>query len=489
MPTLDELVGGESALTAEDLITLHTLIADWQLLADLSFADLLLWVPLRADANSWPSGHLAVAQMRPTTGPTVLPTDLVGTQAAWGTRTDLDGALSEEKIMRSRAAVARDGFSMRDEVIPVRHNDRVIALVSRHTNANNQRTAGRLEEIYLESSNDLAEMMAEGLYPIANATGNVRVGDGLIRVDAQGKVRFASPNALSALRRFGIQSSIEDQDLGVVITEALKFGARTPVDESLIPLFQGRSHRETEIERRGSILDVRVISLSKEHQKLGALVLLHDVSEIRRRERELLSKDVTIREIHHRVKNNLQTVSALLRLQARRLEDPAGRAALNEAVRRVAAIAVVHETLSNGAETDENVDIDLIIDRLMALVVDVSPTSERISVVRAGNAGHLPPHRATPLAMVLAELFQNALEHGLASSGETLTVTVTREANALEIKVSDDGAGLPADFDLASSTHLGLQIVKTLTENELQGSISLKERLGPGTDALLRIPL
>jgi two-component sensor histidine kinase len=91
----------------------------------------------------------------------------------------------------------------------------------------------------------------------------------------------------------------------------------------------------------------------------------------------------------------------------------------------VAAIAVVHETLSNGAETDEKVDIDLIIDRLMALVVDVSPTSERISVVRAGNAGHLPPHRATPLAMVLAELFQNALEHGLASSGETLTVTVT----------------------------------------------------------------
>ena len=110
MPTLDELVGGGSALTAEDLITLHTLIADWQLLADLSFADLLLWVPLRADANSWPSGHLVVAQMRPTTGPTVLPTDLVGTQAAWGTRTDLDGALSEEKIMRSRAAVARDGF-------------------------------------------------------------------------------------------------------------------------------------------------------------------------------------------------------------------------------------------------------------------------------------------------------------------------------------------------------------------------------------------
>ncbi len=101
------------------------------------------------------------------------------------------------------------------------------------------------------------------------------------------------------------------------------------------------------------------------------------MSELRRRERELITKDATIREIHHRVKNNLQTVAALLRLQARRMPDEAARAALEEAVRRVGTIALVHETLSQGF--DETVDFDEIAVRGLQAVAEVAKASTRSS--------------------------------------------------------------------------------------------------------------
>ena len=288
---------------------------------------------------------------------------------------------------------------------------------------------------------------------------------------------------------FRSETEIENVELGKLIFEALSKGAPTPVDESIIAIFNGKFQRELDLERRSTSISARVIPLRQKDQRIGALVLLRDITELRHRERELLSKDVTIREIHHRVKNNLQTVSALLRLQARRLSDPAGKAALVEAERRVAAIAVVHETLSNDPNSEELVDLNLIIDRLLRLVVDVANTSGRIKFVRRGEAGTLLPHQATPLAMVLAELFQNALEHGLLQSGDELLVQIERDREQLQILVADNGVGLPDNFSIEASTNLGLQIVKTLTENELRGTISLSPRASGGTDALLSIPL
>ena len=128
-------------------------------------------------------------------------------------------------------------------------------------------------------------------------------------------------------------------------------------------------------------------------------------------ERELLTKDATIREIHHRVKNNLQTVAALLRLQARRLtHQPAGLHS-EEAVRRVGSIAVVHETLAH--TQDEAVAFDDVADRVMAMAAEVSTAEAGVRPRRRGRFGMLPAEVATPLAMVLTEVLQNALEHGL----------------------------------------------------------------------------
>ena len=173
---------------------------------------------------------------------------------------------------------------------------------------------------------------------------------------------------------------------------------------------------------------MRAIPLTEGGQRVGALLLLRDVSELRRRERELLTKDATIREIHHRVKNNLQTVAALLRLQARRLpEGEAGRAALEEAVRRVGVIALVHETLSQGF--DETVEFDDIAGARAAGRSPRWPRSSTRSRRRCvGSFGTLRAEDATALAMIMSELVQNAVEHGLAETGGG---TVERRGAAL----------------------------------------------------------
>jgi two-component system, sensor histidine kinase PdtaS len=217
--------------------------------------------------------------------------------------------------------------------------------------------------------------------------------------------------------------------------------------------------------------------------KRGALVLARDATELRRREAQLLSKDATIREIHHRVKNNLQTVAALLRMQARRMSVPEARVALRESVRRVTSIALVHETLSQ--TMGEEVEFDVVADQLAAMTVDVAATGSRATVHRDGSFGVLPGTVATPLALVLSELMQNAVEHGGARS---IRLRVLRREQQLDVVVADDGTGLPAGFALEQAHGLGLQIVRTLVVGEMRGTLAISPGPGGGTEAAVAIP-
>jgi two-component system, sensor histidine kinase PdtaS len=497
VPSLSDLARNLTGLSAPELEWLHSLVSDWQLLADLSFADLILWVPLRVpDGASSGGGWVAVAQMRPTTGPTSVPDDVVGAQLSPQERPVLDSARTEQRIHRESDPDWTSGVPVRAEAIPVTRNGEVIAVIERSTNLNGARTPSRLELTYLAGADDLARMVSEGTFPHpgheTTLVRSPRVGDGLLRLDTAGRVTFASPNAQSAYRRLGLAADLVGTELGRATAQLAASGA--PVDESLILVTRGRAPRETEIDVNGTVVQLRSIPLVVGGQRTGALVLVRDVTELRRRERELLTKEATIREIHHRVKNNLQTVAALLRLQARRLPSAEARAALQEAVRRVGSIAIVHETLSHAPE--EIVDFDDIADRVAMMAAEVSSPEVRVTPKITGQFGRLPATVATPLAMVLTELLQNALQHGFGQAyrpagADTgiIEVQAARTPELLTVTVTDSGAGLPPGFDLENTTSLGLQIVRTLVEGELGGQIILRPRAGGGTTAVVELPV
>jgi hypothetical protein len=482
--TLADLVRARTELDEDDVDWLHRLVAEWQLVADLSFADLVLWV--RTHEGSW----LAVAHMRPTTGPTAYPLDVVGSQLDEGLTYRVDRAWRDRRIVRDGEPEWRARTPVRQEAVPVRRGDRLIAVLSRDTNLTAARMPSQLELSYLTSAGELLQMVSEGTFPFPGLDRepehSPRVGDGYLRLDRTGHVVYASPNALSAYRRLGVSADLIGVHLGRTIA---RLAGGAGLDEprgsaALAAVLRFQEPRESEVEAQGATVLLRALPLVPGGEPRGALVLMRDVTELRRRDRQILGKDATIREIHHRVKNNLQTVAALLRLQARRLDEPQARAALEESVRRVASIAMVHETLS--LALDESVGFDGIADRVLAMCAEVAAPESVVTVVRRGEFGVLAAEVATPLAMVLTELVQNAVEHAAASRIE---VEVERTPEALTIVVRDDGQGLPAGFDLAESTQLGLKIVRTLVEGELRGTIELTPVRSGGTAARLAVPL
>lgn len=484
MLSVDEMITSQTALNGEDRARLMELLAEWQLLSDLSFADLILWIPKRKDYQSWPDGHIAMAHIRPTTAATVFAHDVIGDVITWGSNPRIDGALSTGEIDRDSEAERVGEILIKEETVPVYFEGRIIAVISRHRNAELMRSPSRLELNYREIAHKIYQMVAEGTFPIQNSfyrsESAPRVGDGLVRLDASGLITYASPNARSAFNRAGWSDELEGHLLGDVI-ESVKPNLSIPTDESWRSIMSGKNLRREEFENESGIFDLLVMPLVAGADHIGAIILLHNVTELRRRDRALLTKDVTIREIHHRVKNNLQTVSALLRLQSRRVEDETAKVVLEEAVRRVASIAIVHETLSNSST--ESVSFDEVYDRIVHNAIELS--THKISVKKVGSFGTFDSQVATPLALVITELIHNALEHGLADSGENLRVEIVRSTRNCEVKIIDDGAGLPTDFNWDQSSNLGLQIVKTLTENELKGSIQLI-RVGSETQAVLK---
>ncbi len=475
MPSFAELTRSLTPLDAAETQHLQRLAASWGLLADFCFSDLLLFAPVGDLAGE---EFVVLAQVRPTTGQTVYRGDWVGTRLEHEERPLVARSFRNGEIIEGEIHLAVVRERVRVLCVPIRANGKVIGVVTRESAPSIGRQHGELERTYLDIFNRFARMIAAGDFPYDEKEDTAeapRVGDGVLLLDPGGRVEYTSPNAVSALHRVGVHAN----------TEGLRFG-ELGLDESPIKTaFQLHQPTVEEVERANEITVVfRCLPITDRGQVSGAVVLVRDISELRRRDRLLLSKDATIREIHHRVKNNLQTISSLLRLQGRRLDSEEGKAAIEESARRIRSIALVHETLSR--EAGDDVPFVEVARELSRMVEEglIDP-SRPFRVTVSGEAGSVPAAPATSLSVVLNELLQNAVDHAfprevdLTDAPGQVDVHLERTDDRLHVVVSDDGVGLPKDFDVADSTGLGLSIVRTLVETELGGEIRMEPGDGP----------
>ncbi len=359
---------------------------------------------------------------------------------------------------------------MRVQCIPVRRSGKIVALLTREASVTFARHTGDLERTYLETFERFASMVADGSFPFdldeVETESAPRVGDGVILIDAETRVKFASPNAVSLLHRLGIHTYAQRAHLADIGFD----------DEPALGAMRRHLPVSTEIERDDISMLLRVLPLIEDDEPTGALLLMRDVSDLRRRDRMLLSKDATIREIHHRVKNNLQTIASLLRLQARRLHSPEAMAALVESERRIRSIAIVHDTLSHDA--GDVVRFNEIVRPLTRLVEDTS-SSPDLTI-------HFKSSKATPASS--RERWRRRSQSCSTSSCRTRSTTrsstacrrasvdvlLGREGDMITMEVRDDGEGLPDRFSLETSRGLGLTIVQALVTGELGGSIEMR---------------
>ncbi len=479
-PAMTARVRGQ--VTGGPLAHLQQLVATWGMLADLCFSDLLLFVPVDRDGT----GFVALAQVRPSTSQTLYRTDQVGEEWSDEQRPLLGRSFRSGEIIEGERRIEPLRELVRVLCIPVRYQGRVIAVMSRESTMTVGRRPGELERIYAEIFNRFARMIVTGAYPFADVDSDSdeapRVGDGLLLLDSEARVAYASPNAVSALHRVGMHANAEGMRLGELGLE----------DELVRNAFELRRPTTEEVERGVEVtVLLRCIPLLESGAVVGAVLLVRDISELRRRDRLLLSKDATIREIHHRVKNNLQTISALLRLQGRRLASDEAKAAIEESVRRIGSIALVHETLSRDA--GEDVPFVDILRPLMRMVEEglLSP-DRQVSFSVDGDAGILPVAVATPMAVVLTELLQNAVDHAFppGHGGGHVRVELRSDRSSATVRVRDDGVGLPPGFRIEDATGLGLSIVRALVVSDLGGTLSASAAPdGPGTVVTMELPL
>ncbi len=477
-----ELARTNTALDGEALRHAQRLVASWQPLADLCFSDLVLLAPVVGEAGS---RFVLLAHVRPTTGQTLYPLDLVGTVVGEAERPVVARAWRTGEIVGGDTTVLEGTDQARVQCIPVRHRDELIGVLTRETAMTSGRRPGELERHYSDVFESFARMISAGTFPFPRDEVELdeapRVADGVIVLDDVLHVRFASPNAISSLHRMGIYANAQGLQLAEI---GFDQHAAETARRTLAPVIE-------EIDRAETAVLLQAIPLVDADRATGVLLLVRDVTDLRHRDRILVSKDATIREIHHRVKNNLQTIAALLRLQGRRLKSEEAQEAIGESERRIRAMAIVHETLSR--DVGDVVAFADIVHPLVRVVEETLSTPElRLRFDVVGDAGELPGEIATPLAVILNELMQNAVDHAFPRATDGFTeghvrVELAREVDELVVDVVDDGAGLPPGFSLDDGKGLGLSIVHALVTSELSGSIALSD--DHGTRVHLRIPL
>lgn len=514
----DPLIGHRH-LSKDDVEWLHALVGDWQLLSDLAFSDVVLWFPHTEEGflSSQERSFIALAQARPSTTQTLIHRDVVGDRIRADLKPMVERAWTSQVETNSSDQGQPSPARMRVQAIPLIHRGRTVGVITLHFAVAAMRSPSRLELTYRRCAEDLLVMVAEGRWPDASQEftgygGAPRVGDGLLRLDAEGRITFASPNAVSALLRLGVSDTLEGRSLAGIGSE-LQRATGVAVDESRPMMLTGRRAMRAELEAHGAAVTLRSIPLyrasrsgagaslagtaatpapptssrgareARGGERFAALVLCRDVTELRRRDKQLMSKDATIKEIHHRVKNNLQTVSALLRMQSRRMDSQEGREGLRRAMRRVETIAMVHDSLSKGLE--ETVDVDELMRRQLHLAAEMAQSDRQVITALEGSFGQLPPDMVTPLALVITEIVANAVEHGFGPDPARrelhVSMSVQRHSDAagrqrLELELTDDGVGLP---EQEWEPGLGLQIVRTLVRGELSGSIEWETASGP----------
>jgi len=481
------------SLTKEDVTFLEKIGGDLGILADLARADVLMY------CSCAPERAIIVAQIRPHSILPIYSESVVGRQVNASEEPDVFRALNEGR--RGMTEVRRQIGSLItsaktapivQETYPIHARDgRIVAAVSIETNLIERERHQRRSKNFRQALKQFRRSVLAGELRGTEQLTPFAEHDGILVVDAQRRIQYISGIATSLYRKLGyagelLKRRIEDLELDDhrIVVEAMEQGRCLEREmrvgelvwvKKALPLFS----RQRGLRRFLGPEPVRRLD--------GALVIIHDQTETRRQEDEIKIKVALIQEIHHRVKNNMQTIASLLRLQSRRSDSEEVQRALQEGINRILSVAVIHEFLAHQEARVINIrDVSQrIVNQIQEGILD-RERSIRLSL--EGPNIYLPTQPATVCALVINELLQNALEHGVnRQEGGKVTVRLEDDGEQVTIAVDDDGVGLPQEFDLQQTSSLGLQIVRTLAEGDLKGDFRLHSR-DKGVSALVTFP-
>lgn len=364
---------------------------------------------------------------------------------------------------RDLKAITQETKMVKQNVVPIKNDfGKVIAVlimekdITRDVNQNNN----------MAILSETAEHLAQTLLNLHNNDNEediiYHLNDAILMFHENAVCTYANPVAEKLYKNLGYKDKIVGMNFVNLVLNGTNFDK----------LIQGKECKVSEIEMGELCLQVKFAVTGRRDNSVGLIMLIKDITEVKQKDKELILKSVAIREIHHRVKNNLQTIASLLRLQSRRIENEVAKKMFRESISRILSIAVTHEVLSRNGLDD--VDIKTILCKIKKSIVSYGlESSGNITVDILGDSFMVNSEKATNIALVVNELLQNCLEHGFCNrqSGQ-IQVVIQQGIMYSNISILDNGQGF--DIQKVGNDNLGLEIVRSIVKEKLDGNIKIE---------------
>ncbi len=402
---------------------------------------------------------MVVAEAKPNTTRSLYSESLLGQIIIEDNEPGVFHAFRTGKYVTGTRAITNERVTVEQRVLPITNSHKkVIGTLILEQDISKQ----IIQEQDVQWLRTTAEQLSETLWEVAVAETNLPtlIDEGVILCNGDGLFAYVNPTAQVLFRKWGYPSPVIGTPLASLSIE---------VFHQLMLQAKDSGVMSQEIKVGEHTIFIKAICIKRNDQYKGVMFLLQDVTELRRKEKQLMIKSAVIKEIHHRVKNNLQTISSLLRLQMRRIDCEQSREAFRDSINRISSIALVYETLSHG--DIEYVELHVLIERIVSMIVHtMSHPDKNIRFKVISEPSVLPSEKATAVTLILNELIQNAFKHAFGKQVfGMIEVQMKRQSDRLTITVRDNGCGF--NPEKLTKHSLGTKIVATLIKEELGGEI------------------
>ena len=422
-----------------------------------------------------PNSNYAVVvyQQRPVDSPTLFKNSVLGVIVGIDTEPAVIRTLKTGITSKKLKAFTQDKKSVYETVVPIPNSDGKIigALVSEHdvTKQVNQDKQIKLLEQTQKKLRDNLEYLKNNPEILTE-----HINQSVIIFDHNGQTVYANPEAKALYKKLGYIEDIQKIHMENLILD----------ENHYCQLNENRSGFENEISIGDLTLKIRYVCLSLEGNNC-TMMIITDISEMRNKEKELILKSVAVKEIHHRVKNNLQTIASILSMQARRINDSDMKKILNENISYIDSIAAAHEILAE--QGFEHIDIKELIKKLSLAILNYSSSdSKTVKIAVNGDTVLVNADTASSVMLVINELLSNSLEHGFRNKKSgIINIKISNEGIFAIFTITDNGDGFQQKTNFES---LGLNIVKAIVKDKLNGKFRIQaEKEGTSTEFSIKI--
>jgi len=450
--TIERLCKEYTDLTGAEIEVIKRLGLGLQLLANLEDADFFIDCPTVDGVDA-----IVVAEAKPENVPSSYTKTVVGLLAKPNNEPAVARTFRLGLSTKQMKAVTQESTMVIQSVEPIKHGERVIGVLIEEKRADEN---SEMSERIRFSDTSYA-IVADMLTRMDEQTSWLTdyIDEAVILVDMQGYVSFRNKMARDLFERLGYANDI----LGMPYKGIALHGSHLEWFD------QDASYSGIEVSVSNYDLTVKQIFLK--NNNIDFAIMIRDITHIREKEKELILKSVAVKEMHHRVKNSLQTIASLLRLQGRRTKSEEAKMILDESMNRILAIATTHELLAKVGVDQVNIRDVLEYIKNNTLQYFQKPTT-KVSIKIEGDDLLVDSEISTSVALVVSELMHNSLQHAFADRPQgVIHIQITRGQMYSNIEVSDDGEGF--DFEQVKGTSLGLNIVISIVKDKLNGNLRI----------------